>query len=636
MANRFGIVYPKQRTTLDGGLNSKFPRANILDNESPDCLNVVFTDGAVETRGGSVTLNTTPVGSFAIDGLYTRHDSDGSETMVVFAGGSGWYLSGPSTFTTIASAQSVFTAGVRVGAAEYQDYLFVGNGNVTPAKYDGAEWTRHGVPAPNSGPTAISGTTGVGSLSGDYRYKVSYVNSAAVEGDVGAATTTLTVTSAYPYLTSIPVAPQSFGVASRRIYRTESSGTVFKRLTEINDNITTVYSDTTADSGLGVNAPLDKGEPPKYGVICYHADRLFCNDIENPSFLWYSDIAEPMTFPSTNFLRVGDATGDTIRALTVYNNSILVLCDNSIWLVYMPSADDTTWSVIRIKGQYGSKSPWAPVFYNNKVLFPAVQNDKFVGFAAVSGDSVAPSATLLTAGTAGSDMVSNRIDPHMRNVIEAYISNISAIVYKQKAWISVTYGTGAITNNRIYILDFSTSNLSKAQGETWVPFTGMNASQFTVYNGNLYFGSSLANGKIYRADTSSYNDDGAAIDAYCWTKEFAGFSDHTGYFKDFRDARMLIDNAGDWKMALNFRVDSDKDASGNSVQIDLNPGGSLWGSAVLGTSTWGGGTDQRELKVSLGGARGTRIQFRFSNQNIANQYFKVHNLDFKYNLRGER
>jgi hypothetical protein len=270
------------------------------------------------------------------------------------------------------------------------------------------------------------------------------------------------------------------------------------------------------------------------------------------------------------------------------------------------------------------------------VLFPAVQNDKFVGFAAVSGDSVAPSATLLTAGTAGSDMVSNRIDPHMRNVIEAYISNISAIVYKQKAWISVTYGTGAITNNRIYILDFSTSNLSKAQGETWVPFTGMNASQFTVYNGNLYFGSSLANGKIYRADTSSYNDDGAAIDAYCWTKEFAGFSDHTGYFKDFRDARMLIDNAGDWKMALNFRVDSDKDASGNSVQIDLNPGGSLWGSAVLGTSTWGGGTDQRELKVSLGGARGTRIQFRFSNQNIANQYFKVHNLDFKYNLRGER
>jgi hypothetical protein len=636
MSNRFGVVYPKQRTTLDGGMNSKFPRANILDNESPDCLNVVFSDGAVETRGGSVVLNTTAVGSFVIDGLYTRHDSDGSETMVVFAGGSSWYLSGPSTFSTIASAQSVFTAGVRVGAAEYQDYLFVGNGNVIPAKYDGTNWTRHGVPAPNSGPTAISGTTAVGTLTGAYQYKISYVNSALVEGDVGAATSTLTVASAYPYLTSIPVAPQSFGVAARRIYRTEASGTTFKRVAEIANNTTTVYSDTTADAGLGATAPSDKGEPPNYSVICYHADRMFCNDAANLSFLWYSDIAEPMTFPSTNFLRVGDATGDVIRALSVYNNSVLVLCDNSIWLVYMPSADDTTWNVIRIKGQYGSKSPWAPVFYNNKVLFPAVQNDKFVGFAAVSGDSVAPSATLLTAGTAGSDMVSNRIEPQMRDIIEAYISNISSIVYKQKAWISVTYGTGATSNNRIYILDFSTSNLAKAQGETWVPFTGMNASQFTIYNGRLYFGSSTPNGKVYQADTDSYNDSGAAINSYCWTKEFYGYGDHAGLFKDFREARMLIDNAGQWYMALNYRVDSDKDEAGYSIQFDLNPGGSLWGTAILGTSTWGGGTDQRDLKQTLGGARGTRLQFRFSNQNIADQYFKVHNLEFTYNIRGER
>ena len=635
MKNRVGVVYPgNKRITLDGGLNNKFPRNNILDNESPDCLNVVFTNGAVETRGGSSELNTTAIGTFVIDGLYTRHDSDGSETMVVFAGGSGWYLSGPSTFTTIASAQSVFTAGVRMAAAEYQDYIFASNGNVDSYKYDGSLWTRHGVPAPTPAPSVASGASGV--LTGAYQYKISYVNSASVEGDVGSATASFTAASATIALTSIPVAPTSHGVASRRIYRTEAGGTTFKRVYEIADNTTTTYTDTTADAGLGITAPTDNGEPPKYSTICYHADRLFCNDTANPSFLWYSEIGEPMTFPSTNFIRVGDATGDIIRALSVYNNSVLVFCDNSIWLIYMPDSDDSNWSVIRIKGQYGSRSAHAPVFYNNKVLFPALQNDKFVGFAAVSGDSVAPSATLLTAGTAGSDLVSNRIDPDMQNVIEAYVSNISAIVYKQRAWISVTYGTGATTNNRIYCLDFSTTNLEKSQGETWVPFTGMAASQFTIYNGNLYFGSATANGKVYRADTSTYNDSGSAINSYYWTKEFSGFGEHSGLHKDFREARMLIDNAGDWDMSLNYRVDSDKDSAGDSVAIDLNPGSSLWNTFIWGQDLWGGGTDQKEVKITLGSARGNRIQFKFTNQNTAGQYFKVHNFEYKYNVRGER
>ena len=635
MANRVGVVYPgKNRMTLDGGKNNKFPRANILDNESPDCLNVVFTNGAVETRGGSLALNTTAIGTFVVDGLYTRHDSDGSETMVVFAGGTGWILGGTSTFTTIASAQSIYTAGIRVAASEYQDYLFVCNGYVGPHKYDGTNFTQQGVSAPASVPTATSSATG--SLTGSYSYKVTYVNSALVESDVGTASTPIVAASATITLSDIPVAAASAGVNARNLYRTVTSGTTFLRLATISNNTATTYVDSILDVGLGVAAPTDQGVPPKYNTIVYHADRLFCNDLSNPGFLWYSEIADPELFPSTNFFRIGDATGDIIRGLSVYNNSVLVFCDNSIWLLYMPDSDPSNWSAIRIKGQYGCRSPHAIAFYNNKVLFPAVQNDKFVGFAAVSGDSVAPSATLLTAGTAGSDMVSARIDPDMANVIEANLPNISAIVYKQKIWISLTYSSGT-TNNRIFILDFSTSNMSKAQEDSWVPFTGMNASQFAIYDGKIYYGSSTATGKVIRADLSgTYSDDGTAINSYYWTKEFSGFGEHSGYQKDFREARLLVDNAGAWYMALSYRLDSDKDAAGTSTQIDLNPGSSLWGTMVWGRDLWGGGSDQSDKKISLGSARGERIQFKFSNQNIAGQYFKVHNLQYKYNLRGER
>src|SRR4051812_17586817 len=98
-------VYPeKESILLDGGLNSKFERSLIAENESPDCLNVQFINGACETRKGTAKVNTASVGAFVGDGLYVRKGRDGVETMVAAWGGSIWQLSG-SSFTTIPSSQ---------------------------------------------------------------------------------------------------------------------------------------------------------------------------------------------------------------------------------------------------------------------------------------------------------------------------------------------------------------------------------------------------------------------------------------------------------------------------------------------------------------------------------------------------
>jgi hypothetical protein len=88
-------------------------------------------------------------------------------------------------------------------------------------------------------------------------------------------------------------------------------------------------------------------------------------------------------------------------------------------------------------------------------------------------------------------------------------------------------------------------------------------------------------------------------------------------------------------MNLIYRVDSDSGV-GDTVQIDLNPGGSLWGTMEWGTDEWGGGSTQSEERVYLGTSRGKRIQFKFSNQNTVNQRFKIHYLSFLYNLKGFR
>jgi hypothetical protein len=627
------IFPPAGRLMFDGGKNNKFGRAIIGDNESPDCANVAFTNGAVETRGGITKLNTTAVGSFACDGIYTRRSNTGAESMVAFFGGAMYTWTG-STMTSLPSATSVFTAGVRVAGTQYQNHLFVSNGNVIPYKYGGTDFTRHGVYPPASAPSAVSG--GAGNLAGVYSWKIVNVNSFSVESDGGPAVTfTVTSTGGQAVLSGIVTAAQSWGVAARNIYRTDAGGATYKRIATISDNTTTSYTDNIASSAAGVTMPTDNGVPPKFNACIYHANRIFMNDSTEPNLVWYSELDEPYTVQTAaNFDLFGDDATDIVKGFAVYDNSLVVFCENSEWLWYMESTSPTDWRKIQVRSSYGSRSPFAGVRYENKVLFPAMQNSKIVGFAAISGDSVAPSATLLTVSAAGSDLQSDRIEPDIFEIQEAYVGNISACVFKNKVYIAVTYGANNTQNNRVYVLDFGISNLNR-KNPAWVPYITVNAAQFTVYDGKLYYGSSIADGFIHQLETTTTNDNSAAIDSYFWTKEFSGNKGHENFEKDFRFVDLLVDKSGAYYMNLTYRVDSDKGA-GTTVQINLDPGSSVWNTLIWGIGDWGGGADQEEATVSLGQVRGKRIQLKFSNQNVAGQKFKVYGAKIHYNIRGQR
>lgn len=453
-----------------------------------------------------------------------------------------------------------------------------------------------------------------------------------VVGDVGPAVT-FTAASGCINLSSIPVAPQSFGVAARRIYI--ATGTTYLLKTEIADNTTTTYTVETA--AVTSTAPTDNGVPPKYSQIIYHADRLFMNDPANPNLVWYSELGEPYTVPTTNFWPVGDNTKDLVRGFGKQGESIIVYCDRSAWLLYMPSTDDTEWKLLPVRTPYGSKSPFASVGYEGGLtMYPAIDNDKFVGFAAISGNAVAPSSTFLTVSTAGSDLQSDAIQPDMFLCPETYIPKISGISYKSRLFFAMPYGSSATYNNRVYVYDFSISNLAKRKIGAWVPFTGWNAAQFTIYGGNLYYGSSTANGKVYRCMIDSvFNDAGSAINSYYWSKEFAGLTGDEDQHKDFRLLDLYYEKSGDWFMGAGYRNDGDL-GDGNMIQIDADPGSSLWGTMVFGRDDWGGGQKDASEKFSLGQSRGKRIQFKFSNQNKADQKFKVTGFRFSYNVRGRR
>lgn len=629
------VVYPME--AFDGGLNSKYAPNIIADNQSPDCLNVVFDDlGGVATRGGMSKFNTTTVGSFSGDGMYTARFNDGSEKLVGWWNGTGYVVTGASTFTTIASAQSIWTAGSRVDSTMYQNLMFFGNGYSQPYKYNGTEFTRHGTTAPNSTAASTSGTAGAnGAQTGDVNYKIVYVNSYAVESDVSAATTTLTVAStATVSLSAIPIAPQSFGVASRRIYRRDAgTSSTYKRVATIADNTTTTYLDAIPSASLGAAAPTDQGEPPVWKFIVTHQERLWAAK-DGDSTLYYSELANPFVFKAANTIPISDGDGEVITGLAVHANMLAVSKTSSVWLIYMPDTTPANWIRVKSKSKYGAASHFAQADFQGLRMFIGQRYGKIAGFMSLAGDDTQQNSVDLSVTKVQSDSEGEVIEPDAFLFTTTAIAKACAIEFKNKLWFSVPYNNA--TNNRVYQFDYTRRAEDKTTG-SWVPFTyphGFNA--FAIYGGKLYGQSATAHGFVYQLDTTSYSDDGTAIDSYIWTKEFFGYKQHMENWKDFRLANLIVETLGSYYMNVVYRADASSGA-GTTVQVDLSPGGSVWGVLVWGSGTWGANSSRSNETIYFGTLSGKRVEMKFSNQNTLNQGFHVYPMaSFTYNVKGRR
>jgi hypothetical protein len=117
--------------------------------------------------------------------------------------------------------------------------------------FNGASFTP--LTAPGAPSLALTAGTNLGI--GLYRYKVTFVTANGETTGGTTASITTTASNQAVNLTNIAVGPS--GTTARKIYRTTvgaADGTQLL-LTTINDNSTTIYSDTTADGGLGAALP---------------------------------------------------------------------------------------------------------------------------------------------------------------------------------------------------------------------------------------------------------------------------------------------------------------------------------------------------------------------------------------------
>lgn len=621
---------------FDGGYNSKDAPSRISPYESPDCLNVVFDDrGGVETRPGSRIINTTAIGSVKIDGA-----TEYNLSMIAWAGGSMYRASlvtngsggvSFSTFVPVSNSTARFATGVAVASIVYQNVLFCSDGTNGPWKYTSPnDFYKMGITIPSA--CTASGTSAGSVSTGTYYYKVSFVNSQLVEGEPGSMSAGVTIaTTSTVGLTGIPVGSTYDGVLYRRIYRASSTTGTFRRVGTITNNTATVFADTVANGSETTDAVVDGTAPTPFTTIELGKERLFFDDSTNRTLLRWTDFGSPYISQVENFEPLDNGDGDNILAVTYQDDFVAVLKGNNNYSLFLQdAADETTWVKTKSPSNVGIVGPRAFAYVDNAVAFMGRQNGRLTGLHLLHGLDISQTSD----GRLRTNNISEKIEYDLlRNLPQAHWANISMGTYERRLFISYTTD-GDTFNRNIFWLDLNRIGTDGQPG-SWAPWKGINASCFFKWNGHFYAGSSDTDGYVRELNQlNAYNDSGAAIDSYFWSKEVGGETEGEldSYVKDFRRLSVWHAKLGTYNMNVKWRIDGDA-SSGYGTTINLSASTSLWGTMIWGSGVWGAGQREAEEPVSLGQLIGKRIQVRFDNQNTANQGFKIYRLFIDMNLR---
>ena len=275
------------------------------------------------------------------------------------------------------------------------------------------------------------------------------------------------------------------------------------------------------------------------------------------------------------------------------------------------------------------------VNYANKVMYLGNEAGSPIGFIALDGVNPIVEGIATDSGVTQSDNVSFRIQPDIQLFNKSLLAGVDAVVWKDRVLVTVPYGTTSTANTRIYCYDFVRRDQPRAAG-AWFPWDSLAISYFVRYNNKL-LGTSAGTGlgKMIELDVAGlYTDQGSAINSYYSTK-FFNDKKYVQNHKDFRNLYIRCGLTGNYPLNVYRKVDFQV-GSGDLHQLSLASSQSLWGTAVWGVSLWGGGFTEKEFDMDLGKSSGRRIQFKFTNGNVAAQAFRIAEGAVEYILRTRR
>lgn len=248
-----------------------------------------------------------------------------------------WYSTNSGVnWTFIADLATATLLGQYPDFAQFGNTLYVSTGKVAPRKWDGTTWSTTGrTQSPT--PTTVESAS-VGTLIGNYRYKLVSVINDGTRQAASAASTVLPVTSFQVTVTW--TADSNTNVVGYEIYRTTGTGSVYYFVTYSDGRTSPVsYTDNIADIDILENRILaEHGDAPPTVYFCEpHKQRMWWGNVDaNPTRVYWSDPGLPEDVLADNYLTFSDSEtmGDTITGMTGnYEGRLVVWTERAVWTV---------------------------------------------------------------------------------------------------------------------------------------------------------------------------------------------------------------------------------------------------------------------------------------------------------------
>jgi hypothetical protein len=231
-------------------------------------------------------------------------------------------------------------------AATAHDLLQVGTVAVSTGSALSTAVARQMVQAVPTAPTLVT-AVGTHHPAGIYEYRISFLNADGEYGEAGPSVSVEVFGNVDISVQSIPICPAGQDCSGRRIWRRSGGSTVYQKVVDILDNVTTVYVDEVADADLGEDLVEFNTAFPPSRYFDFWGNRLvgaFClataeGDtqtvfISNESEPWYCPLSPDTDDPTQGSrARLQGRAAGTITGLRTHGGVVAVFTGGAGWLL---------------------------------------------------------------------------------------------------------------------------------------------------------------------------------------------------------------------------------------------------------------------------------------------------------------
>lgn len=300
-------------------------------------------------------------------------------------------------------------------------------------------------------------------------------------------------------------------------------------------------------------------------------------------------------WPATFFFDVAADENDSITALKVFRDTLVIFCNRSVWLLKGDGRTLQDYDLSKLNVPNGCIAPKSVATVGNALFY--LSNDHIYALSSTDFSYVS------------AQIVSRNIEKTLKSI---------SIEDKQKA-------VGTFFDNKYYLsFPDGTCLIYDTLLTCWYKWSNVKANSFLDRDGVLFFGSD--NGYIYKFDENTWNDDGTAISFSMTTKTF-----------DFDMPVQIKKVKKLWVIAKQFDVLSSTfnlQATIDYVNVDLNnistDDSLVWDEGNWDEATW----DFKDIvkKLIKIRAQGNNIQWVISNNEL-DQPLTIYGFVMQYTVK---